>query len=84
MSFSIELTDDTIINFLASTEEVANYWTDAIYMLVGSNNRSKTYERELEVLVDMDLHLRLLELQNYKLPMKPPVVPSDPLELPEM
>lgn len=84
LAFSLKLRDDIFINFLAKNTETAHYWTDGIYLLLELENRSCTYEKDLETLDEMDLKLNLIELQScvYKIPNKPPIVPPEPASLP--
>lgn len=78
----MQLRDDTLINCVAKNSCTAHYWTDGISLLMGLKDRSTTYEKDLETLNEMDLHLNLIELQNFRIPTKPPYIPPEPLTLP--
>lgn len=83
LAFSLKLRDDTLINCLANKKITAHHWIDGISLLMGLKELSSTYDKELDILNEMDLHLTLIELQNCKIPNKPPHVPPEPLTLPE-
>ncbi|KAG5885732.1 hypothetical protein JTB14_000654 [Gonioctena quinquepunctata] len=66
------------LHFIAEDERMACYWTDAFYILIGNSKRSEYYKNELEELVEMDLRLKIMELQNVSIPKNPPAIPPVP------
>lgn len=69
------------VNFIAKNENISAKWTDAFNILTGNSRRSDQYNKELEVLTEMDLKLQLIELQHVSIPKNPPLVPAVPKPL---
>ncbi|XP_074033990.1 engulfment and cell motility protein 2 [Leptinotarsa decemlineata] len=68
-------------HFIAKDECTACYWIDAFHILTGNPKRSNRYKKELEELVEMDLRLKIIELQNISIPKNPPPLPPLPKPL---
>ncbi|XP_057658530.1 engulfment and cell motility protein 1-like [Diorhabda carinulata] len=69
------------VNFIAENENMAARWTDGFNILTGNSRRSDQYNKELEILTEMDLKLQLIELQHVSIPKNPPPVPDVPKPL---
>ncbi|XP_022905919.1 engulfment and cell motility protein 1-like [Onthophagus taurus] len=76
--FALQFEGDTYIHFLAKDEKMAQYWMDGLHILLGKNDFSDSYKKELEELTNMDIALQLLELQNVEIPDQPPPLPLVP------
>lgn len=66
------------IKFIARNKKTAAYWLDGFNMLKRFEGRSEYFEEELKTMVDLDVELKLLNLQTIQLPDKPPKVPRYP------
>ena len=76
--FSLFYNADDHVDFVAPTETVYNIWIDGFNSLLGKRMGSKAAEEDLETLVNMDLKLRLLDLENISIPSQKPPVPPEP------
>lgn len=66
------------LDFYAPTETVFHVWIDGLSVLLGKKMPSKAAEEDLETLLNMDLKLRLLDLENITIPSQPPTIPPEP------
>ncbi|XP_022184353.2 engulfment and cell motility protein 1 [Nilaparvata lugens] len=69
------------LNLITQSQEVADYWNDAINCLKGNKMKSDSLRRELKILLDMELEIRLLDLNCIELSIPneaPPLPPSPP------
>jgi engulfment/cell motility protein 1 len=69
---------DDSLNFVAPTDKVFDYWLDGINALLQLEMSSREYKNDLEVLVSMDIKLRLLETEGVTIPEKAPKLPPPP------
>ena len=76
--FSLFYNGDEHIDFVAPTETVYNIWVDGLNALLGKRMASKASEEDLETLLNMDLKLRLLDLENITIPSQQPLIPPEP------
>uniref|UniRef100_A0A8C3AVW2 Engulfment and cell motility 3 n=1 Tax=Cyclopterus lumpus TaxID=8103 RepID=A0A8C3AVW2_CYCLU len=53
-------------------------WTDGLSVLLGREMSSESMRSELEILLSMEIKLRLLDLENVPIPDIAPVVPKPP------
>lgn len=53
-------------------------WTDGLSVLLGREMSSEAMRSELEILLSMEIKLRLLDLENIPIPDSAPVVPKPP------
>lgn len=53
-------------------------WTDGLSVLLGREMSSESMRSELEILLSMEIKLRLLDLENVPIPDNAPVVPKPP------
>lgn len=70
--------NEAALNFVAPDEQVFDYWTDGINVLLGKKMVSKEMENDLETLLSMDIKLRLLDAEGITIPQDPPMIPDDP------
>lgn len=66
------------LDLVAPDVATLEVWADGFNMLLGKEHTSKAVERDLEVLMDMEVRLRLMELDGISLPAEPPPVPPPP------
>lgn len=76
--FSLFYNVDDHLDFVAPTETVYNVWIDGLNVLLGKRMPSKAAEEDLETLINMDLKLRLLDLENISIPPQKPPIPPEP------
>ena len=76
--FSLFYNGDEHLDFYAPTETVFHIWIDGLSVLLGKKMPSKAAEEDLDTLLNMDLKLRLLDLENVTIPNQPPPVPPEP------
>lgn len=76
--FSLFYNGNEHLDFCASTETVYNIWVDGFSVLLDKRMPSKAAEEDMETLLNMDLKLRLLDLENITIPNQPPSKPVDP------
>ncbi|XP_054274955.1 engulfment and cell motility protein 1-like [Macrosteles quadrilineatus] len=77
LAFSL-ITEESSLDFIAPTQEVYDHWTDAINSLLGNEMKSIGMKRDLNCLIDMELRLRLLNLDGIDIPDEAPPIPLDP------
>uniref|UniRef100_A0A8C3UKS2 Engulfment and cell motility 3 n=1 Tax=Catharus ustulatus TaxID=91951 RepID=A0A8C3UKS2_CATUS len=56
-------------------------WTDGLNVLLGKEMTSERTQTDLDVLLSMELKLRLLDLENISIPDEPPPIPKPPSNL---
>uniref|UniRef100_A0A672TM60 Engulfment and cell motility 3 n=1 Tax=Strigops habroptila TaxID=2489341 RepID=A0A672TM60_STRHB len=56
-------------------------WTDGLNVLLGKEMTSERTQTDLDVLLSMELKLRLLDLENISIPDAPPPIPKPPSNL---
>jgi engulfment/cell motility protein 1 len=77
LAFSLltESDDQPNLNFVAPDERTYNYWIDGLNALLGNSMTSKEVEVDLELLLGMEMKLKLLETEGYEIPDAPPDIP---------
>ncbi|KAK9693540.1 PH domain [Popillia japonica] len=76
--FTLQLEGDVNINFVTPDVKTSNYWIDGFNLLLGKDNRSEDYHKDLETLTEMDIALQIMELQETTIPNEPPPIPPLP------
>ncbi|XP_004069882.1 engulfment and cell motility protein 3 [Oryzias latipes] len=66
------------LNFIAPSRTDFCLWTDGLSVLLGREMSSEAMRSELEILLSMEIKLRLLDLENIPIPDSAPVVPKPP------
>ncbi|XP_023334300.1 engulfment and cell motility protein 1 [Eurytemora carolleeae] len=79
-AFSI-LAENGSLDCIAQDEQTFNYWQDGINTLLGKRMASGDYLKEKEILLNMEVKLRLLDLEGMELPASAPVIPPPPPNL---
>ncbi|KAK6480110.1 engulfment and cell motility protein 3 isoform X1 [Huso huso] len=69
------------LNFVASSRTDFCLWTDGLNVLLGKDMTSECTQSELDILLSMEIKLRLLDLENIPIPDAPPPVPKPPSNL---
>lgn len=80
LAFSIVLDgpEPQYINFVAPTDHIFNMWTDGINALLGNQMTSQQKKEDLDILLNMEIKIRLLDTEGITIPDQPPPLPSDP------
>ncbi|XP_025969014.1 engulfment and cell motility protein 3 isoform X2 [Dromaius novaehollandiae] len=82
LAFSIVYdVEEYCLNFIAPTRYEFCLWTDGLNMLLGKEMTSERTQTDLDVLLSMELKLRLLDLENISIPDTAPPVPKPPSNL---
>ena len=53
-------------------------WTDGLRILLGHSMENQQATEDIETLLNMEMKLRLLDVENAPIPEKEPPIPSDP------
>ncbi|CAL8375473.1 unnamed protein product [Arctogadus glacialis] len=79
LAFSITYdVEDYSLNFIASSRADFCLWTDGLSVLLGRDMSSESMRSELEILLSMEIKLRLLDLENVQIPDLAPPIPLPP------
>nr|XP_006641453.1 PREDICTED: engulfment and cell motility protein 3 isoform X1 [Lepisosteus oculatus] len=79
LAFSITYdVEEYTLNFIASSRTDFCLWTDGLNVLLGRDMTSECMRSELEILLSMEIKLRLLDLENIPIPDAAPPVPKPP------
>uniref|UniRef100_A0A803WA62 Engulfment and cell motility 3 n=3 Tax=Ficedula albicollis TaxID=59894 RepID=A0A803WA62_FICAL len=73
--------EEYCLNFIAPTRYEFCLWTDGLNVLLGKEMTSERTQTDLDVLLSMELKLRLLDLENISIPDEPPPIPKPPSNL---
>uniref|UniRef100_A0A672TPT7 Engulfment and cell motility 3 n=1 Tax=Strigops habroptila TaxID=2489341 RepID=A0A672TPT7_STRHB len=73
--------EEYCLNFIAPTRYEFCLWTDGLNVLLGKEMTSERTQTDLDVLLSMELKLRLLDLENISIPDAPPPIPKPPSNL---
>ena len=78
--FSVFYEGDEHLDFIAPNETVFNIWVDGLSALCGKPMTSNASIEDLETLMNMDLKIKLLDIENVTIPSGPPAVPKEPAD----
>ena len=78
--FSLFYEGEEHLDFIAPNETVFNIWIDGLYVLLGKPMQSKASNEDVDTLLNMDLKLRLLDIENINIPSQPPAIPKEPVD----
>ncbi|XP_043979779.1 engulfment and cell motility protein 3 [Gambusia affinis] len=79
LAFSITYdVEECSLNFIAPSRTDFCLWTDGLSVLLGRDMSSESMRSELEILLSMEIKLRLLDLENVPIPDSAPAVPKPP------
>ncbi|KAI5105520.1 engulfment and cell motility protein 3 isoform X2, partial [Silurus meridionalis] len=70
--------EEYTLNFVASSRTDFCLWTDGLNVLLGKEMSSESMRSELEILLSMEIKLRLLDLENVPIPDSAPPIPKPP------
>ncbi|XP_061162842.1 engulfment and cell motility protein 1-like isoform X2 [Saccostrea echinata] len=71
-----ETTD--MICFVAKDEVEFDMWTDGLNVLLGHEMTSPQMKKDLNMLLDMEIRIRLLDAEGIAIPNEPPPIPPEP------
>lgn len=77
-SLALEGVDLQSLDCVAPDELALAYWTDGINALLGQRMQSRETEKDLDMLLSMEIKLRLLDAEGVTIPQDPPPVPPEP------
>lgn len=78
--FSVFYENDDHLDFIAPNETVFNIWVDGLAALCGKPMTSNASIEDLETLMNMDLKIKLLDIENSTIPSGPPAIPKEPTD----
>ncbi|XP_045608928.1 engulfment and cell motility protein 1 isoform X2 [Procambarus clarkii] len=83
LAFSLILESNNVnetnsVDFVAPDEMVFNYWVDGVNALLRQRMPSLATSRDLEMLLNMEIKLRLLDAEGVTIPQQQPVIPPPP------
>ncbi|KAI7811564.1 engulfment and cell motility protein 3 [Triplophysa rosa] len=79
LAFSIMYdVEEYSLNFIASSRTDFCLWTDGLSVLLGKEMSSESMRSELDILLSMEIKLRLLDLENVPIPDMAPPIPKPP------
>lgn len=64
--------------FVAKDEVEFDMWTDGLNVLLGSEMKSTQMYKDLNMLLDMEIRIRLLDAEGIAIPNEPPPIPPEP------
>lgn len=70
--------DEKHLDFIATNQPMYAIWTDGLATLLNKEMLSPESHEELETLLNMEMKLRLLDLENISIPETPPPIPAEP------
>jgi len=77
LAFSL-VGENTSLDLVAPDEQTHNYWVDGINTLLRKPMSSPDYVKEKDILTNMEIKLRLLDLEGVELPKTAPAIPPPP------
>jgi len=77
-AFSLVGENDSLLNLVAPDQQSFNYWVDGINTLLRLQMTSDDYNKEKSILTNMEIKLRLLDLEGVDLPEEAPPIPPLP------
>lgn len=78
LAFSICYDPDEYLNFVAPDKNTLEHWADGVHALLGKKMKSVKTKSDIDMLLGMEMKLRLLELENIHIPDRPPSIPLPP------
>ena len=68
------------LDFIAPNETIFSILVDGLSVLSGKPMPSKSSEEDIDTLLNMDLKLRLLDIEKVSIPSTQPAIPKEPTE----
>ena len=78
LAFSLFGENDSLLDLVAPDQQSFNYWVDGIKTLLRQEMTSDDYNKEKSILTNMEIKLRLLDLEGVDLPEEAPPIPPLP------
>lgn len=86
LAFALIPRDDDSINgqqpqplcFVAGKPEIFDYWIDGLNSLLQQDMTSNETKKDVEMLLDLDVKLRLLDIEGLNIPDQAPELPPSP------
>jgi len=78
LAFSLVGENVSLLDLVAPDEQTHNYWVDGMNTLLGRDMSSSDYNKEKNILTNMEIKLRLLDLEGVDLPEDAPPIPPPP------
>ncbi|XP_009292583.1 engulfment and cell motility protein 1 isoform X1 [Danio rerio] len=78
LAFSVLYESDEYLNFIAPDKHEYCVWTDGLNALLGKEMSSEFTRSDMDTLLNMEMKLRLLDLENIQIPEVPPPIPKEP------
>lgn len=66
------------LNFVAPEEKTYDFWMDGLNVLLRQEMISKEAEKDLELLLGIEIKLRMMDTEGLELPDCPPEIPPSP------
>lgn len=77
-AFTLDLSQPTTEEFVTSDEATYDYWVDGLNVLLNQEMESESKKKEFEMLLSMEIKLRLLDTEGIDISKKPPPIPEEP------
>lgn len=77
-SISYESTEHSTLDFVASDEETFNRWTDGFNAMLGQKMVSEECKKDFDILMGMEIEIRLMEIEGIDIPSERPPTPEPP------
>ncbi|ELU11056.1 hypothetical protein CAPTEDRAFT_228466 [Capitella teleta] len=79
LAFSLKCeADNDCVNFIAPDEKTFQMWTDGINALLGNPMTSDLTTQEMDILLSMEIKLRILDIEGVNVPEDAPPIPPPP------
>lgn len=80
LAFALLSQEDSVRNlcFVAPKPEIFSYWVDGLNALLGNAMTSEEAVKDSETLLDLDVKLRLLDIEGLNIPDSMPELPPSP------
>ena len=69
---------DSLLDFYAPDEKTFDHWWDGISALLRMEMQSAEFEKDKKMLLDMEIRIRLLDVEGIEIPEEPPEIPPLP------
>ena len=69
---------DSLLDFYAPDEKTFDHWCDGINTLLRMEMQSAEFEKDRKMLLDMEIRIRLLDVEGIDIPEEPPEIPPLP------
>ena len=80
LAFSLIGDNDSLLDLVAPDERTHNYWVDGLNNLLMKPMVSDDFRKEKNILLNMEIKLRLLDLEGVDLPKEAPPIPPPPAD----